>query len=382
MPDARHGQAPSEQQNFVAGTWRPSSDAGRFVVRDGLAPERVLGSWPRSGASELEALQSAWARAPDAWAQAERRAVCARAARRIEQDDEGAVLCAAILGLEPQEWSRHRSGLAAAPLAQGPPGTPAGGVSVLAPHWSELLSGTWSAVVRELLAGRRVLLLADERLPACADVVVRALLEEGLPPGRLALLHGLAADQLGRALALPDVRALVASGSAERLLQLRRAAAPRADLELRLEALQGAARAIDAQEDLEQAAREIVERSCGRAATLSGQLGGQVARVHCPERRLSAFTGALLAALEASLDVARPLRFVSGEEAAAAQRLRSLGLDEGATLIFGPALRDAERPGRAHPVLFTNVEPFMDCARPQAPAPVLCLLRTPGAVRS
>jgi hypothetical protein len=50
---------------------------------------------------------------------------------------------------------------------------------------------------------------------------------------------------------------------------------------------------------------------------------------------------------------------------------RALGLDEGATLVFGD---DEDSPDLA-PLVFTNVEPRMACARRQEPLPVLCLLR-------
>lgn len=364
-----------EPQNFVAGAWRPSRAAGRFVVRDPLEPARELGSWPRSGGEELALVREAWERPPCSWPLAERRAALARAAARLAADGACAAACAARLALEPDEWRAHAEGLEPPLDARGRETSE--GVCLLAPHWSELVRGPWQALAGALLDGRRVLLFADERLPAASAALLAALLAEGVPSDALALLHGADAGLVEEALALPGARALVASGGASRLGRLRRAALRRGgSLELRLALVQGGERTLEATDDLERAACEVACDAFGRARALSGQLGGALARVVCPERRLSRFTALLLAELERSTDVARPLPFASEEEEGAARRARALGLDEGATAIFDATPLDAAGPARAHAAVFTNVEPTMELARLSEPAPVLRLLRT------
>jgi hypothetical protein len=59
------------------------------------------------------------------------------------------------------------------------------------------------------------------------------------------------------------------------------------------------------------------------------------------------------------------------------ERVRELGLDEGATLIAegGPASRVENEWGNLFPLVFTNVEPGMRLARLERPMPVLLLQR-------
>src|SRR6185436_20219292 len=91
--------------------------------------------------------------------------------------------------------------------------------------------------------------------------------------------------------------------------------------------------AIDADADVDLEARNVVALAFGRVAALSGQAPGQVARVACPVRSFSRFTEALLAALHAAPDVARPLPVVERDTTEHARRARELGIDEGATLV-------------------------------------------------
>jgi acyl-CoA reductase-like NAD-dependent aldehyde dehydrogenase len=141
----------------------------------------------------------------------------------------------------------------------------------------------------------------------------------------------------------------------------------------------GASEAVLLEEDPARRAHEVLDRAFGPVRALGGQRAGQVARVFCHERRLSAFTDALLEALDA-----RPLEggcrpFVDGLEGRIARLVR-LGLDEGATLVRGaldgrPGFRGGSRDASLWPRIFTNVEPGMALARAQEPAPVLSLVR-------
>jgi hypothetical protein len=87
-------------------------------------------------------------------------------------------------------------------------------------------------------------------------------------------------------------------------------------------------------DDLAARAEEVERRSFGRSATFSGQLPGQLARVVCPERSFSRFTELLLARLRSSADVLRRSRSSRRAPSDLLRRVRFLGLDENATLIF------------------------------------------------
>ncbi|MEQ1895430.1 MAG: aldehyde dehydrogenase family protein, partial [Planctomycetota bacterium] len=228
-------------------------------------------------------------------------------------------------------------------------------------------------LVRERLAARTPIVVSDGRLPEVADVLAAAAQASELPRGVLQVLHGPTRELL--ALALDDPLgdgALVASGSLERMSELRRLC-ERHGIDPRLAALRAGAAEIMAGEDLARAAEELVERAFGRARTLGGQLSGALARVHCPARAFSRFSELLLETLAASPATRRPVPQIDGAALARAHAACELGLDEGATLIAGGE-EDGERRTFA-PTVLTNVESYMESARRQEPVPVLCLLR-------
>jgi acyl-CoA reductase-like NAD-dependent aldehyde dehydrogenase len=121
-----------------------------------------------------------------------------------------------------------------------------------------------------------------------------------------------------------------------------------------------------------EAAARVLEQAVGRAATLSGQFPGQVARVVCPERALSRFTGALLEALAAHAEAERPLAPLDADLGDHVGSAWALGLDEGATPIHGT---EPSRSGPQPVVVFTNVDPDLSLAQLSRPAPVLALIR-------
>ena len=123
---------------------------------------------------------------------------------------------------------------------------------------------------------------------------------------------------------------------------------------------------------------ECVERAFGRS-TLGGQLEGSLARVYCPERSFSRFSEHLLECLDTSPLAREPVPLIDREAKDKARRAAALGLDEGATPIYAgePGARALGR--RVPPVVFSNVEPYMNSAQRQEPLPVLCLLRSDSA---
>lgn len=374
--------------NLIAGRWCPAKSGATFL------PPAKTGDdwrWPQSGPDDVaEALASARA-AVERWGR-ERPRDRARSLRALssalERDPILPETLARALGLSPAELAPHLEGLENA--LEGSPareGTgevrstaavaprAAGQIALVAPDWRELARGALRAVAQELLEGSSVVLFSDPRLPVLAERLAAAALAAGLPHGVLSLLHGSPRELLGVALRSGPC-ALSAAASAERIVELRRLCEEHGIREPRLRALRCAALEIDPERALEESVELVIERAFGRVTTLSGQLPGQVARVFCPQRQHSRFTEILLDRLAKSAAARAPLAQIDREAEARVRAAWALGLDEGATQIFGgdEDARDAERV--LPPTVFTNVEPYMASAKRQEPLPVLCLLRS------
>jgi acyl-CoA reductase-like NAD-dependent aldehyde dehydrogenase len=383
--------------NRLVGREVALEEGGRFEVR-AVADGASLGTWPRSGVETLrrmlDELQDA--RAPLGGLDVEER--LERALTVLDALSANAALAAwlaARLGLCAEELDRHRADLARraerhlAPESGLRGGAAPAGIALAIPDWSELLIGTATAPLAELVLGRPVLVLADPRTPAVADAVADAIADAGFPPGTAAVLHGADAALLRAAVRSPSVTRAVVSGAPERLRAVHAAAAaraPSAALELLEDVPRGVA--VTLGHDAPERAGEIVERALGRAATLSGQAPGRVEAVYCPPRAFSAFTEALLAALGDTPDVVRPIPLIDAEAVATFHEVCRRGLDEGATLIHGDVARGPAAAGAGGgsrivaPAVFTNVESGMQILARVAPGPLLRLVRAEAENRS
>ncbi len=331
-------------------------------------------------------------------------------------DPDPGSLLAARLALEPAELEpQFRSlpevleralrdpfaGFASRRIAEG-------GLLLFAPAWCELLSSAAASLFSALLLGRTVLFVSDAHAPMLADALSAALARAGLQAGVLSIVHDDRDDALRAAIASGAPTYTRASGYPTRVRRLERLAtgSVRADFGAGVERsltpaidlciLRNRTAAFRTGEDPLARAAAIADEAFGRSTSLSGQLPGQVARVVCPERSFSVFTEALLARLRQSPDVARPVALVERESEDHIRRVRVLGLDEGATLIFdgedfaSKPVADAAPPSASaaaaaspelapdailSPTVFTNVEERMRLALLGRPAPLLCLLR-------
>jgi aldehyde dehydrogenase (NAD+) len=343
-----------------------------FVGRAAQEGER----WPQSGSEDLARALAVLREGSPEWSQRKpelRRERVRELGQRLEQDE--LLLSAATgLGLEPEEFAPHRARIVSELERLEPrPAARAGGVALVAPDWRELVRGAALSLGQELLEGRAVLLFSDPLLPWLGERVATAALAAGVPPGAVALLHGPARELLALGIAAQPA-SVQASGSAERIAPLRRLCHSSAVARVRLRTLRCRACEVD-EERLESEVERLIESAFGRGTTFSGQLPGQVARVFCPQRSFSRFSELLLERLEASQAAREPLAALDPGILERVRAARALGLDEGATLVFGD---DEDSPDLA-PLVFTNVEPRMACARRQEPLPVLCLLRAERA---
>jgi len=376
--------SPNGNANLVAGSWIDSVGGGRLDLSAALAPRAALGSWPSSGPADVALALEAAAVGARAWSElapGRRRELLLAAVHALEEDTDALALTASRLGLTAEEMARHAGlggalrGMIDSRVASGP-----GGVSVSVPAWSELFLGAFGGVAEELVRGNACVLVADPELPMVADAVARALLAVGVGEGVLSVLHGLTREGLAALVVDERVRALAVTGNRERISSLRHLVEGRQLEREALTLLRCGAAEIGPHDDLEARAVELVEAAFGRGRALFGQRPDQVARIFCPERQFSRFTEALLAALGESEVTDNPLPLIDRQAVADVQRQWAVGLDDGATLVFGGGIVGTAQDRCVMPTVLTNVDPGMACARRQEPMPILCLLRTHLAV--
>jgi Aldehyde dehydrogenase family len=322
----------------------------------------------------------------------QRRALLERAGQLLLATPDPEGLIRDCLGLEAREQGALLVGLGpaldGAALGEGPARP---GIAGLRRSWTERLGGLVRAVFEQLAAGQVVLLLSDGSVPALADRLTDALLEAGLPRDALALVHDDGDAALRAAAGDPRVSRLRVSGhpgQQARCAPLLERAARGATFgsgvlednrgrDFAFDVLGRGQRIVDLSQDPREAAVRIVEAAFGRVQTLSGQAAGQVGSVELAPRRISVFTEALLGALERDGVVDPALEPLETDLAPALERVRELGLNEGATLIH-EARVPSRRPGggaRIARLVFTNVEPGMRLSAWSRPSPVLLISR-------
>jgi len=258
-------------------------------------------------------------------------------------------------GWSREEWAEHLG----EPLPPEPVlGPPVEGVVLIAPHASELALAPLVRVRAHLERGERVRLVVPEAIPALGEVWKSAL---GDTPGWECVQD----DGLGvlrAALADPDVRAFEASGPPARTAELAQLFGRGSFTVLRNTSL-----VVRRADEPEQLARDAARRAFGRVAALSGQRAGALGRVVCHERNFSRFSAELLAELERLPDFARPVPLLERASRAHVSHARTLGLDEGATLLVHQRQNGA--------CVFTNVDERLGLATLARCAPLLVLLR-------
>lgn len=367
---------PSQSQaNLLAGEWRPATRGASFAVPSGAT--EVL--WPQSSGEDVAAAWRAARSAAPAWrrlAPGRRQELLLALAQELERDETLVQSLGARFQLEPDELAGHFAGLERGlrALFERPAPSGEGGVVWCASDWRELQRAPFLDLARECLAGRVLVLVSDAHMPELGQRLAQAASAVGFPPGVFGLLHGAARELLQLALSKAEGNegcTLVASGSVERMIELRRLE-DSSGVQARLRALRCGVHEVDPGRALEESAAEALERAFGRGTTLTGQLPGALGRVYCPARLFSRFTELCLERLEAGLAGAAVAQ-IDDEAVARVRAAWELGLDEGATCIAGG---DGDGSSRIlPPTVFTNVESYMASAKRQDPMPVLCLLR-------
>lgn len=387
-----------EHHNWIDGRPVPASRGDTFEARvEGT--RTVLGRWPRSGERDLSMALDACERAETSWgrlAHAERRAELQRALRAFGTDGTALADTEQAFGATPAEveaWIEEA--VHAAQHAFGARHAederidvcPAG-AHVLALDWSEAFLGPLSFVLRALYLGRTLVIVADPRASAAADLLAHAF--DSLPPGVVNLLHddgrtvfrAAQGEERVARLFLPSTGEVVpeleererASGE-NRTLRIERGFGAGLEIacasKLCVRRLGNTSLVVRADSDVADVAEDVALRAFGRLRARSGFAPGRVGRVLVPARTFSRFTETLLDVLEDDPDVLDPLEIARAPARVLVERAFRLGHDEGATAIF----TGSEDDDLAFPLVFTNVEERMKLARATRPAPVLCLMR-------
>lgn len=374
----------------------PAVAGGRFEL-PARGAHGAASTWARSTAADVERALTSLACSAQAWHgtdPAQRRAILDRASSCLlsHPDPEGQALdaiglgagdrAALLVGLE-QALEDTRAQIV---------GDDAPGITGLRSSWSQRLAGPARSVFTELAAGRVVLLFSDGCVPAFANRLADVLLEAGLPPAALALLHddgdaALQAAAVDRRLS--RLRVWGHSQDKARCAPIFARAAHSTHFgagvlgadqgrDMKFELLRREHRTVDPGQDPAVAVDQILQAAFGRLQTLSGQASEQVGSVEIAPRRISTFTETLLVALEAEGAADPALEPIEADMAAQLEQVRELGLNEGATLIHEARVpsRLASNGARIARLVFTNVEPRMRLHDWSRPSPVLLISRS------
>lgn len=258
-------------------------------------------------------------------------------------------------GWSGEEWAEHLREELPVPAPLPPP---TAGVVLLAPHASELALAPLARALAYLERGEHVRLVVPEALPALGEVWSSALAGssgwECIQDDGFGVLRAALAD--------PGVGTFESSGPPARVAELARLFGRGTFTTLRNTSL-----VVRRADDAEELAHAAARRAFGRVAALSGQRAGALGRVVCHERSFSRFSTALLAEVERMPDFAQPVPLLERATRAHVSAARSLGLDEGATLV----LSRKDPPA----CVFTNVDERLRLATLARCAGLLVLLR-------
>ena len=353
-----------------------------------------MGTWPRADEGLIvEALEASRAgrEAWSAFSAVERASCLRRVLEHLRASEAWSSHIGSYLGLQPGEIASERDELARliSGGASDTESTPSrlvrtadlgAEVGVIFARWTDFVSGLYRRIATQLASDRGVVVLSDNRWPVNADALSAAISAAGMPTGVVSIVHGLSAPLRD---ALIAMAASQAPDESEEHPRLRAQTVP-LTLDLGGHELGNRSflvhEACEREGGLAQAALEVVDQAFGRASSLSGQRPGRVARVICHVRVFSKFCEHLLAAIERSPDVKQPIPQIDNEAISSVRALWNLGLDEGATLVFGGECFEAAPGSRARdprvwPAIYSNVDPEMALSRIRETVPVLCLIR-------
>jgi alpha-ketoglutaric semialdehyde dehydrogenase len=392
---------PSRARNLIAGRFE---DGGKdaLVVVDPATGKRA-GTAPRSGAKDVDRAVAAAKEAFPAWAAtpaprrgellfraaallAQRKAELARIVTRemgkVREEAEGdvqeAVDMAYYVAGEGRRLFGHTTPSELPDKLAFTLREPIGVCGLVTPWNFPVAIPSWKSLPA-LICGNTVVIKPSEETPACATAYAQCLVDAGLPPGVLNVVHG-TGEEAGAALVEhPDVPVISFTGSGETARKIAAAAAPRFKrLHFELGGKNGVVVLDDA--DLDFATKAILWSAYGtsgqrctaasRIIATKGVYDELVERVVKGAKKLVVGNG-----WTPGVQVGPLVRSWALEKV---ERYVKIGVEEGAKLRCGG--RRATGKGLEggfffEPTVFTDVRPTMRIAQEEIFGPVTALIR-------
>jgi aldehyde dehydrogenase (NAD+) len=225
--------------NYIGGKWVAAKSGKGFLDRNPADLDDVVGEFPASDATDVDAAVAAAKKAFDGWRKTpapkrgemifrvgeiliRRKEEIARAMTRemgkvlkeSRGDAQEAIDTAYLHGGE----GRRLHGFSAPSELPNKAGwtvrAPIGVAGLITPWNFPLAIPTWKSFPA-LVAGNTIILKPASDTPHCAHLLVEALIEAGVPPGVVNLVHGSGATVGGAIVGHPDVPVISFTGSAE-----------------------------------------------------------------------------------------------------------------------------------------------------------------------
>ena len=225
--------------NLIDGNWVESANSATFDDANPANKTDVLGSFPRSDHRDIDRAVEAARTGFPAWSRCapmRRAEILYKAAHILEErsDDLSAVIVRETGKVLAEAQTEVRDGVSTLRAiagdgsrlaAEASSADHAGAVVLATPvplgvagvitHWTFPLAGSLWAVASALVAGDTVVLKPAEDAPLTAARLVEILLEAGLPPASICLVHGHGEEAGAPLVRHPDVALVSFAGSPE-----------------------------------------------------------------------------------------------------------------------------------------------------------------------
>jgi len=388
--------------NYIDGRWAEAGSGRRFESRNPARRDEIVGSFPRSDASDVNAAVEAAHRAFPAWRDTPapiRADIILRTGLLLQEHKEDlAVLETCEMGKVLEEgrgdvqegidMAKYIAGEGRRLFGETVPSElrnkfammvrqPIGTVGLITPWNFPVAIPTWK-LFPALICGNTVVFKPAEDTPACATRLVQVFEEAGLPPGVLNLVHGYGPEAGAPIVEDPRIRMLSFTGSSVVGREIA-AAAGRSLKKVMLE-LGGKNAMIvmpDANLDL------ALEGAVWGAFGTTGQRCTATSRIILHRDIAEQFTDRLIErarrlrvgfGLDPGVEVG-PL--INREQLETVHGYTEIGRQEGARLRLGgePLSGDEYECGYFYPpTVFTDVEPGMRIAQEEIFGPTVCIL--------
>lgn len=388
--------------NYVGGAWVPAAGGETFESRNPAQPDQVLGTFPRSSTADVDAAMAAAEAARRGWAATpapERGLVLGRVAEILEErrveiartiTREMGKVYAEAAGFDTQaaiSTARVMMGEGRRLLGQTVPSElpnkfamvvrePIGTVGAITPWNLPVLLPAWK-LFPALLCGNAVVFKPAEDTPLVGEMLIRVLVDAGVPPGVVNLVQGYGSEIGDHLVTHPAAHMISFTGSVptgRRIAGLAGERLKKVSLEL------GSKNAVIVMDDAE---LDLALEGClWSGFGTSGQRCTAGSRVIVHEAIHDRF-------VEAFVEKSRAIKMGDGLEDGVqmgplvnARQLgrvndyMAVGRAEGARMLTGGRRLDAEMGGFFHePTVFADVTPDMRIAQEEIFGPVVSIMK-------